>query len=330
MSPVPVLSTNGYIGMKKQATFGTPLTPLAGLYIKYLSESIVNEQEQIKGQEGGQGRYLIENYKTTNKVAGAVSAYARPDVLGFFLDMLLGKDTYAAATGATPEIHTIIPAVPHFFTLARGIDPATPTLIEHFQDCHVSDLTIEGESSQPIKFTANIIGTKGVKQVAADTPTYEANAPIMFFDTPVYKVDGGTTVEISKWNIKISNNFDVWFGTTITPAEIIEKMLTVDVSFTLKFLNSTHYAKVYYGAGTAIANSFATGSFQVKAGYGAALLERSLDIELKKIIHTGAPVNLSGSAAPIFQECTGYAVKDGANELITAIVKNTFAADYDA
>jgi hypothetical protein len=326
----PILSTNGYIGIKKQATFGTPLDPLANMYIKYLSESLNNEQEEIKGVEGGSGRTLIENYKTTHKIAGAISCYARPNVVGFFLDMLLGKDTYTALNaGVTPATHVITAAVPHFFTIERCVDPVTPTLIEQFQDCHVNDLTIEGESSQPLKMTANIIGTLGAIH-AASAPSYETNVPIMFFNAPSYKVDGGATVEISKFSIKISNNFDVWFGTTMSPAEIIEKLLTVDVSFTLKFLNATHYKKVYYGAGTANVGTYATGSLQVKAGYGATDAERSIDIEVPNIIHTGAPVNLAGSAAPIFQECVGYGVKVGAAELITAIVKNNFAADYDA
>lgn len=327
----PILSTNGYIGVKKQAAFGTPVDPLAGLFIKYLSESLNNEQEEIKGQEGGFGRTYIENYKTTHKIAGAISCYARPDIFGFFLNMLLGKDTYVALNpGVTPATHTMEPSIPHFFTIERGIDSATPTVIEQFQDCHVNDLTLEGESSQPLKMTANIIGTLGVVQPATDTPTYETNAPIMFFNTPVYKVDGGTTVEISKFSIKISNNFDVWYGTTMSPAEIIEKLLTIDVAFTLKFLDATHYKKVYYGAGTANVGSFADGSFQVKAGYGATDAERSIDLNVKHIKHMGAPVNLAGSAAPIFQECTGYAVKVGADNLIDAVIKNSFAADYDA
>lgn len=327
----PILSTDGYIGMKRQATFGTPVSPLAGMYIKYLSEGFVNEQEEIKGTEGGFGRYIIETYKTSHKIAGSVSAYARPDVLGFFLGMLLGKDTYAAAVGGvSPATHTFEPAVPHFFTLERGINPATPLLVEQFQDCFVNDLTIEGESSQPIKFTANMIGTKGVVQVAASSPTYETNAPVMFFSTPSYKVDGGAVTEISKWSIKISNNFDVFFGSTMTPSEIIEKMLSIEVAFTLKFLSATHYKKVYYGAGTANVDTIADGSLQVKAGYGLLDAERSIDLNIKHIKHIGAPVNLAGTAGVIMQECTGYAYKSGADNLIDAVVKNSHAVDYDA
>jgi len=326
----PILSTNGYIGVGKQTTFGTPVAPTAGLFIKYLSEGLVNEQEDLKAAEGGFGRYTIEAYKSTHKVSGDVSFYARPDVLGFFLNMLMGKDTYVAAVGGvSPAQHTIEVATPHFFTLERGIDPATPTIVERFQDLHVSDLTIEGESSQPIKCTASLIGTKGVVQVAASTPTYEANDPIMFFDTPTYTVDGGGTVEISKFSFKISNNFDIWFGTTITPAEIIEKLLTIEVNFTLKFLNATHYKKVYYNAGTAIVDTIADGSFRVQAGYGALDAIRSLDINLKHIKHIGAPVNLSGEASPIMQECVGYAIKPGADNLLDVVIKNSFAADYD-
>ena len=327
----PILSTNGYIGLKKQATFGTPVAPLAGLYIKYLSEGIVNEQEDIKAGEGGFGRYMIEAFKSTHKVSGDVSFYARPDVLGFFIGMFMGKDTFVAKVPATtPDTHTFEIAAPEFFTLERGIDPATPTIIERFQDLHVNALTIEGESSQPIKCTASLIGTKGVVQVAASTPTYEANDPIMFFDTPTYTVDGGATVEISKFSIKMNNNLDIWYGTTLTPAEIIEKLMTIEVNFTLKFLNATHYKKVYYNAGTTIVDTIADGSFRVQAGYGAADLLRSLDINLKHIKHIGAPVNLSGDATPIMQECVGYAIKPGADNLIDIVVKNSFAADYDA
>lgn len=325
----PILTSDGYIGVGKQAAYGTAVAPTAGLFIKYLSESLNNEQEEIKGQEGGAGRYIIENYKTTHKIAGAISAYARPDILGFFLGMLMGKDTLTAATGATPSIHTLEVAAPEFFTIERGVHAATPTLIERFKDCHVSDMTIEGESSQPVKFTANIIGTLGTVEAGATAVTYEANNPIMFFDTPSYKIDGGASVEISKWSIKISNNFDVWFGVSMSPAEIIEKLLTIDVAFTLKFLDATHYKKVYYGAGTANVGTYATGSLQVKAGYGAAATLREFDINIKHIKHTGAPVNLAGSASPIFQECVGYAYKSGADNLIDPVIKNSFDVDYD-
>jgi hypothetical protein len=180
-----------------------------------------------------------------------------------------------------------------------------------------------------LKATATLIGTKGVVQVAAATPTYETNDPFMFFDTPTYTVDGGATAEISKFSIKISNNLDTFFGNAMTPTEIIEKLLTIEVNFTLKFTSATHYKKVYYNAGTAIVDTIASGSFRVQVGYGATDALRSLDLYIKNIKHTGAPVNLSGDASVIMQECVGYAVKPGADNLIDIVVKNSFDTDYD-
>jgi len=329
----PKLTTDGYIGLAKQAAIDGPVAPVAGLYIKYLSESLVNEQEDIKGVEGGSGRYMIESYKSTHKVTGDVSFYARPDVLGFLIGMFMGGDTFTAkAVGVTPSNHVFgVPVIPHFFTIARGVDAATPTLIERFQDCVVESLTIEGESSQPLKCTASIIGTKGVKQAAADTPTYEDNDPLMYFDTPIFTTDIGVTVEISKFSIKMSNNFDVWFGPGMTPKEMIEKLFTIDVNYTLKFLTSADYVKVYYGAagGLTITDTIADGSFQASFEYGLLDLKRSLDINIKHLKRNPAPVNLDGAAAPIFQECVGYAVKVGADNLTDIVVKNSYDTDYD-
>src|SRR3989304_6877517 len=140
------LSTKGYLGFGRQAAFGTPVAPTAGLFMRYLSESLKNEQENLNGQEGGFGRYIVDSYKTKNSVKGELSCYARPDIIGFLLAMTLGTDTYAAGT---PSVHTITPAVPELFTVERAIDDGT-TLVERFQDCVVNDLTIDGESNQPI------------------------------------------------------------------------------------------------------------------------------------------------------------------------------------
>ena len=327
MSPVPILSTNGYIGVGKQVSFGTPVAPTVGLFTKYLSESLANEQEEIKGVEGGQGRYMIESYKSLNRAGGDIAFYGRPDIIGFFLNAVLGNDAYSVGV---PSVHVITPTVPKVITIERGIDPATPLLIERFQDCYVSDLTIEGEASNPVKVTASLKGTKGVVQVAASTPSYETNAPFFFFDTPTYTIDGGATAVISKYSMKISNNIDEWFGSAITPTEIIEKLLTIELSFTVKFETVAHYKKVYYGAGVDIVNTIADGSFRAQMTYGAGATLRSLDLYIKHIKHIRAPVNLDGSAATIMQDCEGYAVKVGADNLIDVEVKNTFAADYDA
>lgn len=326
-----ILSSNGYIGVGKQAAFGAPVAPTAGLFIKYLSETLQNVQEEIKGTEGGNDRYLIENYKTTHKVAGDIVCYARPDILGFFLAMFYGADTYAAAVpGVTPAKHTFTVASPWPFTVERGIDPATPTLIERFQDCYVNALSIEGASSQPLKLTASIMGTKGVKQAAATAVTLEANQPLMYFNGAVYTLDGGAvTANISKFKIDIKQNIDWWFGATITPSEILNKLLTVDLNFTLKFENAAQYAKVYYGAGLDIVNVFADGSFKLHNEYGLLDAKRSLEMEVKHVKHLTAPVQISGEANPIYQECVAYGVKVGADALVSAIVENTFAADYD-
>jgi len=325
----PKLKTNGYIGVGKQAVFGTPVAPTAGLFLKYLSESLVNEQDDIKGTEGGFGRYIIEAYKANHRAGGEVSGYLRPDVFGFFAALCLGADTFAAKVpGASPSIHTLTPGTPGFMTVERGIDPATPTIVERFQDMHVGDLTIEGEQSNPLKFSASLVGTKGHVEAAATAPTYESNNPIMFFDYPTYTLDGGATVEISKFSIKISNNFDLWYGPTMTPSEIIEKLLTVELNFTLKFLDATHYKKVYYGAGTDVVYTIADGSFRVLAQYGALDGIRAVDLYIKHIKHKGAPVNLAGDAGPIMQECVGYGVKVGADNLIDIVVKNSFDSDY--
>lgn len=325
-----ILSSNGCIGVAKQAAFGTPVGPVANLFIKYLSESLANEQEDIKGVEGGQNRNIIEAYKSTNKVVGDVTFYARPDVAGFFIGMLMGKDTFVAKVPATtPSVHTFEPAIPHFFTIARDVDPATPTLVEWFQDCQINSLTIEGESSQPIKMTASIQGTKGVKKVAADVPTYEVNDPLMYFDAPVFTLVGGVTVELAKYSIKINQNTDLWYGPTMTPATMINKLLTIDVNFTLKFIDATEYARVYYGGATAIVDVIADGSFHALHTYGAADLMRTLDINIKHLKTMSAPVHLAGEAGAIFQEVVAYGVKIGADNLCDIIVKNSFDTDYD-
>jgi len=320
------LTTNGYIGMGKQTAFGTAWGPEVGLFIKYLSESLLQEQDDIKAVEGGQGRNIIEAYKSTHKAGGEVSFYARPDVAGFFLAMAMGADSYAAGP---PMQHTLTPALPHYFTIERCIDPATAMFVERIQDCAISEITIEGESSQPWKVTATLMGTKGALLTMPGTPTYEDNDPIMFFDTPVYTHDGVPTTEISKFSIKLSNNLDEWYGTTMTRAAIIAKLLTVEVAFTLKFENATHYKAVYYGGGTAVVDTLDDGNLTVKAGYGAGATERSMQIECKNIKHIGAAVHLAGEAAPIFQECVGYARKVTTDNIIDAVIKGTYSRDYD-
>lgn len=91
----------GNIGLGKQSAKGTPASSF--LYLPALSIN-VNPQQQVQSlQPEIGGQYFTRGaYKSTVSAGGDIQVYARPDGMGYLLDMLCGSHSTVANNGAGP------------------------------------------------------------------------------------------------------------------------------------------------------------------------------------------------------------------------------------
>jgi hypothetical protein len=111
------LSALGYLGIAKEATFGTAIAPT--MFIPY--DSIKVEDDIKKSVDEGRRGVMSKEfavYNTTRMSKIDVESLAYPDTLGYFLLGILGKDTVTGAASPYTHKFQVLDANANSFTLS--------------------------------------------------------------------------------------------------------------------------------------------------------------------------------------------------------------------
>lgn len=325
-----IRSTEGYLGFGKQDGHGTAVPPTEFIYLSGAeSIEITQDYEQYHEQTGE--RFPTVTLKKTHKHDGGFPMFCRPDISGFLTAMFLGADTMGGT--ATPYSHvlTVADTIP-WMTVEREVgDADVDGLLERIADCKFDTLTISAEVGEPVIMEMSFLGTRGVVETSPATATpHDVQTPFIFSNGAFTLTDGETT-EVTAFSVAMSNNLagDI-FSSEITREDILEGDFTIDLTFTLKFVDTDHYKNVYYGGtdGTTPQTDLYSGNFVVDLTYGTDTAERAYKIDIAKLFFVAAPVHLTNEAVPIYQDCDGYMVEPDAGEPLTITVKNTDDAEY--
>ena len=319
---MPSSGREGYIGLAKQAAKGTGTAPTK--FIKWTGTTDMSPKQGITVyREGGDSLNPGIGLKENHKPDGQFALLARPDLAGFLFAMALGADT---VTGAGPYTHALTPAATlPWVTIERQVGGVQERII----DCRIKSITVEGESSKPVKLTVEYLGINEDLSVAAAVVTYDTDMPFVYFQA-VYTWDGGGSANVEKFKVALTNSFDEdFFSTAVTRQDIALLSRDVELEATISMEDSMgFYKKVYAGTGTAPGTSPATGSFVVDLAYGVAAAARELKLDIPNVVYTEAPIELNADDGRLRYEIKTKGSKAVGSNLINVTVKSATTLVY--
>jgi hypothetical protein len=297
-----------------QATDATALTPT---------------MEFDQQRELGDGIYPGHTIKTLQKMDGSFNINVKADIITLLCSAMLGSDVISGESA--PYTHVITPnespSNAKWVTIVRDI---ASQVQEQFTDCRIKEIKISGETGNRITASVAVLGLKSEAVTLALTPSYEPTANMfMFYSNSTFTKDGTAISTISKFEITIRAiivESDQTTGVELADAPVIryeaECALTLDVDEN----NKAEYDLVYYSGGNA-ATSLNDGSFKVEFNNGlTGENERSLSIELHKLIYTAQPLESDASSEDQLQyEITAHCEKHPSNGLLTITTESSRA-----
>ena len=312
-----VLSSDGYLGIIKQALQGTALAPTKFFRLSG-PESIEMQQETYQERSLNAGREIDKIYKTINSHDGGFPVLARPDDAGLLMAFLLGAD--AIVTGVTHN-HTITRAatIP-WATIERKLTSA-----ERIKDCKINQITIAGSAGQPITMNVSFLGTDATIESAASA-SYETDEAFKFWEG-VFTIDGSADTTVSSFNIAITNGLEGILTTGFVRNDILEANFNIDIEYVLKFVDDVLYKKYLYAASTATVNTLFDGAFIADFSRGSAGTAREFKITLPALKTLTAVKHLDPGNKAVFLTVTAKAIKS-ASPIITVLAKNATATAY--
>jgi hypothetical protein len=221
------LGMNGFIGIGKETTWGTPVS--SSDFLKFSSESLEHTIEQLREDEIRGVRAAPPDYEGVWGVRGDIVFPVRPTTIGHFLRSALGApNTSGAGSNYT---HTFLPSS-SAFSADCYLPPYT---IEVYRDmgaqafqyagCVVNELTFEfGISSKIVKCTASIIGKTAAAVAKSGTLSWEAYDPFLWHQISA-TLAGSSITTLENATVKITNNVEAFAalsGSGVkTPARIL-------------------------------------------------------------------------------------------------------------
>lgn len=313
-----VRSSYGYLGIAKQTAKGTGVAPTK--FIRLSAAEFIEQVQETMDVRSLSGDEELETIlKKFHRPDGSFQTLARPDAGAFLLAMILGADSVSGTE--SPYTHTITRAntLP-WLTIERKLESA-----ERIIDCKLNQITISGESGNPVLLDVSFMGTDSSIESAA-TPSYETNDPFMFYQG-TYTLDGGAVTTVNSFSIVISRNLEEVFTTGYIRNDFVETLFNIDVSLRLKFEDDTLYKNILYGGGTSPSNVLDDGSLVIDLTYGSGADLKEFKIELPQLKHLSAAKHLDPDSKAVYLDVSSRAVK-GASEIITVTVKNEISGAY--
>jgi hypothetical protein len=310
----------GYVGLKKESTFGTPVTVDSFIPVKsfepnqdpqnYYPEQIRNSRSKAQGIPMG----------LQNEVSSEMDA--EPQSIGHFLLASLGKVVSSANAGFVGSYdHVFTPAntLPSY-TLEGSNGTMTRTLSGSKLDTLTlaveagGDGTLTLESEWRVKSVAD--------KAAASTPSYSDKKPFVFHKVTVEK-GGAANSNLTSFEIEINNNLkDDQFALTNSRevAQIDEGMREVTGSAEMRFKNKQDYLNFMSGTTDSLKVTF-------EGDLLGSTVKDKLVIEVPKILYDGFEVPLGGADdeviasiefTSILDSTSGYEVKATLTNSVTS------------
>lgn len=284
--------------MAQQSAKGSPATAPTHKFYLAGSPSLAPTKNVARFAMTDAGRDQGAAYVSSLGVGGDVPLYAHPQGMGILMAGVLGA---VADGGTTPNYtHTITPANSLFyFTCWRMVGNQ---IIEKFQDCVISSMTLTGSAGNPLTVTLSILGTQST-WLTSDT----ANT-MLLSDTPYLYMDAGGAIEfnaiaqtVHSITYTINNNASAYFADQYYASDVDPGNRDLAFTFATRFTGATafpDYRSFVYGSDAGTTQSAAIGTTPVSITWSKDA-DTSMMIEMPFVAYNAVPVQPDPGGAPI-------------------------------
>jgi hypothetical protein len=242
---MPGIGIFSHLGVGKEVAWGTPIAATA--YLPLISESIVNEIEQVMEPELRGIADEPPQYEGLHSVKGDVVVLCKPSTLGYLLRSCLG----APASGAGPPYTHVFTPTNTAFSATCELPPYTLEIDRdvasafQYAGCVVDSLEISFSTTDKLlRATASILG-KSVALIAPTAVSHEAADPFLWKEAS-FTLGGGAITTIESFSIRFSNNL---VGVeSLNATELISRIdrngfRVFDINLTFPVLDTTEYTR---------------------------------------------------------------------------------------
>jgi|ERR1051326_516119 hypothetical protein len=313
----------GFIGVSKQTSKGTPVTPPTfGHGLRGGSVMTIGLDQPVE-ELTATDRIIPSVFR--NGVAMAIPFTTRvyPRVAGLYYYGVMGG---VADAGTSPNYtHTITPAttLPYLTAFAR-ID----TEYAQVSDARVDELTLTWDGTAPPELSGNLMGATFLYGTSWTATNDESTTNILPTAGGTFSVDTGAaaaTAPVAGGTITMKNNSQpVLLSTAITPNDIWPGQYECECTLKLLPADLTQWRKIITGTsgGTTVANNPTYGAFDITFTYDA---NTSLEFAATKVAFTADFPQVSAKGGPVELTIVGSVVKPSSGAAVTVTAKNSVA-----
>lgn len=276
-------------------------------------------------------RMLNDMYRSEAHVAGEPQMFATPLNIGSLLYGVLGAK--AVSGSGDPYTHTFTAATSRpWWTFWRMLGNL---LWERFVDCKIDKLVIAGQTGKPLTVTATIMGIKPQHRTADETAaTVEVTNRFLHYDgSGALQVEGAAVASIDDWTLTIDNHGQPIGGDSLSPIDISEGELTIDLAIRQLYLADSLRRRVAYNSATPSNNADVAAVIQELTGTPnvdflfTRSATRTLQLQLPRLALMPVDMQPATNQDPLRQALTMRALQpSGGATPLTAKVKNSLSA----
>jgi len=281
-----------YLGIAKEAAWGTPVAPTK--FIDIVKESLGADQE-ILLDDTVRGRDYYKQSAGAVKVGGGFDFFVAPENgIGQLLYFALGAVSSAQQGGTSAYLHTITPADdPPSFTVEKGLDAVTAL---QYPGCKIAKLVLKTVRKEKLSASVDVVG-KTEKVASLSTPSW-SNLPDFTFTQGTYKLNTVANGDIVGAEIRILNALKE--EEYRAGARVIGKLPVgarrVEGKFDLEFTDKAQLERFYGAASATEPQATLTGvslDFLWTAGVIEGAYNYSLGLEIPQIYYSTAKAVLN-------------------------------------
>ena len=271
-APVPYIGNYGFLGLKKETTFGTPVD--VDTYWPLDSEGFETDSgyQAVPTIRGTRAENNLSFGGEIKSVGNMVVPFGSKNGV-LLLAGALGQDT---VTGASPNyVHTMVPkesGIPSFTVEKNLGDPAgTGPKSQQFAGCLINKLDIELVTNAVGKMTADFVNQIDISGFTPSTPSYVADQPFSLANYGA-KIGGTSNPAIKSFKVSIDNQ------------------VKADYTF-----NGHRYAWLIYSSGRVITGEIVLILQSMSTDYADAMAGtyKTLEIDMVQDVNTACTLNFT-------------------------------------
>jgi hypothetical protein len=309
---------NGYIGLAKETTWGTPVSP--GSFMEAMSEGLSATLDRFDTRNIFNN--LSEPDDTTGlvRIAGDTVIPANPEGIGILLNAALGAVSVTSGTGGlqtavfqirNSDIGSLSPLQPYTLEAFRDVTSA-----QQYAGCVAQQLVLACQPNQDLRATVTWMGKSVLNKarVAAASVLFPTTPGQPFtFDTASLSIGGVATDLIEAFTLTVNNQLEgvaaLNNSTNIARVQRTGPVM-VNLSGQISFVNITEYQNFINQTEQAfVLNFFKAGSY-------------SLKLDMPRVVYTAFPMGQQGRGRNVVAFEAKARVPIGSTSQIAATLKN--------